>query len=69
MPAIRRIGRWWETGRCDVGHGHSATEAAGTWLGKMVAFAPEPARRAPVVLACGPRDTHTLGVGGTLGHS
>jgi MerR family transcriptional regulator, light-induced transcriptional regulator len=62
MPAMRRIGRWWETGRCGVGHEHLATEAARTWLGKVVAFAPEPPRLAPVVLACGPRDTHTLGV-------
>ena len=62
MPAMRRIGRWWETGRCDVGHEHLATEAARTWLGKIVAFAPEPRRLAPVVLACGPRDTHTLGL-------
>ena len=62
MPAMRRIGRWWETGRCDVGHEHLATEAARTWLGKIVAFAPEPPRLAPVVLACGPRDTHTLGL-------
>jgi len=62
MPAMRRIGRWWETGRCDVGHEHLVTEAARTWLGKIVAFAPEPPRLAPVVLACGPRDTHTLGL-------
>ena len=62
MPAMRRIGRWWETGRCDVGHEHLVTEAARTWLGKIVAFAPEPPRLAPVVLACGPHDTHTLGL-------
>ncbi len=53
MPAMRPIGRWWETGRCDVGHEHLATEAARTWLGKIVAFAPDPPRLAPVVLACG----------------
>jgi DNA-binding transcriptional MerR regulator len=62
MPAMRRIGRWWETGRCDVGHEHLVTEAARTWLGKIVAFAPEPPHLAPVLLACGPRDTHTLGL-------
>jgi MerR family transcriptional regulator, light-induced transcriptional regulator len=62
MSAMRRIGRWWETGRCDVGHEHVATEAARTWLGKIVAFAPEPRRLAPVVLACGPHDTHTMGL-------
>ena len=54
MPAMRRVGRWWETGRCGVGHEHLATEAVRTWLGKITAFAPEPRRLAPVVLACGP---------------
>ena len=62
MPAMRRIGRWWETGWCGVGHEHLATEAVRTWLGKITAFAPEPRRPAPVVLACGPNDSHTLGV-------
>ena len=62
MPAMRRIGRWWETGRCEVGHEHVATEAVRTWLGKIVAFAPEPHRAEVVVLACGPRDSHTLGL-------
>jgi MerR family transcriptional regulator, light-induced transcriptional regulator len=72
MPAMRRIGRRWETGRCGVGHEHLATDAARTWLGKIVAYAPEPQRLAPVVLACGPRDTHTLGLealGALLVHS
>jgi MerR family transcriptional regulator, light-induced transcriptional regulator len=65
LPAMRRIGRWWETGRCDVGHEHVATEAARTWLGRAVAFAPaapEPPRTGPILLACGPRDTHSLGL-------
>ena len=62
MPAMRRVGRWWETGRCGVGHEHLATEAVRTWLGKITAFAPEPQRLAPVVLACGPNDAHTLGI-------
>jgi methanogenic corrinoid protein MtbC1 len=62
MPAMRRIGRWWETGRCGVGHEHLATEAVRMWLGKIVAFAPQPRRSGPVVLACGPGDAHTLGL-------
>jgi MerR family transcriptional regulator, light-induced transcriptional regulator len=62
MPAMRRMGRWWETGRCGVGHEHLATEAVRIWLGKIVAFAPDPRHVAPVVLACGPRDSHTLGL-------
>jgi MerR family transcriptional regulator, light-induced transcriptional regulator len=62
MPAMRRIGRWWETGRCEIGHEHLATEAVRTWLGKIIAFAPEPHRAGVVLLACGPRDSHTLGL-------
>jgi methanogenic corrinoid protein MtbC1 len=72
MPAMRRVGRWWETGRCGVGHEHLATEAVRTWLGKITAFAPEPRHHAPVVLACGPRDSHTLGMealGALLAHA
>jgi methanogenic corrinoid protein MtbC1 len=62
MPAMRRIGRWWETGQCGIGHEHLATEAVRMWLGKIVAFAPDPRDVAPVVLACGPRDSHTVGL-------
>jgi methanogenic corrinoid protein MtbC1 len=62
MPAMRRIGQWWEIGRCEVGHEHIATEAARTWLGKFVAFAPRAGVVKPVLLACGPRDSHTLGM-------
>jgi len=62
MPAMRRLGRRWEVGRCDVGHEHLATETVRTWLGRMIAFAPEPARSEPVVLACGPSDSHTVGL-------
>jgi MerR family transcriptional regulator, light-induced transcriptional regulator len=62
MPAMRRVGRWWEIGRCDVGHEHIATEAVRVWLGKFVAFAPDAGVVKPVLLTCGPRDSHTLGV-------
>ena len=72
LPAMRQIGRWWETGHCDVGHEHLTTEAARTWLGRVVAFAPEPHRTGRILLACGPSDTHSLGLeafGALLTHS
>lgn len=62
VPAMRRIGHWWEIGSCDVGHEHLATEAARTWLSRIVAFAPEPRPGGCVLLACGPRDLHSLGL-------
>jgi MerR family transcriptional regulator, light-induced transcriptional regulator len=62
MPAMRRIGRWWEIGKCDIGHEHIATEAVRMWLGRFIAFAPQAGTVKPVLLTCGPRDSHTLGM-------
>ncbi len=62
MPAMRQVGLRWETGRCDVAQEHMTTEAVRGWLSRMASFAPAPATEQPVVLACGPRDLHTLGV-------
>ena len=62
MPAMRQIGSWWETGRCDVGQEHLTTEAARGWLARRTSFAPAPTYDRPVLLACGPRDLHTLGL-------
>ncbi|MDP9224574.1 MAG: B12-binding domain-containing protein [Actinomycetota bacterium] len=62
MPAMRQIGTWWETGRCDVAQEHLTTEAARGWLARMTALAPGPISERPILLACGPRDLHTLGL-------
>jgi len=62
LPAMRQVGQWWETGRCDVAQEHLTSEAARGWLSRLAAFAPAPDRGNPVVLACGPRDLHTLGL-------
>ncbi len=62
MPAMRQIGSWWETGRCDVAQEHLTTEAARGWLARMTALAPGPTSQRPILLACGPRDLHTLGL-------
>jgi DNA-binding transcriptional MerR regulator len=64
MPAMRQIGAWWETGRCDVAQEHLTTEVARGWLARLVALAPVPTHERPVLLACGPRDLHTLGLEG-----
>ena len=62
MPGMRQIGVWWQTGRCDVAQEHLTTEAVRGWLSRTTTFAPSPTRAGPVVLACGPRDLHTLGL-------
>jgi MerR family transcriptional regulator, light-induced transcriptional regulator len=62
MPAMRQIGTWWETGRCDVAQEHLTTEAARGWLARMTALAPGSTSERPILLACGPRDLHTLGL-------
>lgn len=62
LPAMRQIGRWWETGQCDVGQEHLTTEVARAWLGRLTAYGPEPRHPRPVLLACGPHDYHSLGL-------
>jgi MerR family transcriptional regulator, light-induced transcriptional regulator len=62
LPAMQQIGLWWQTGRCDVDQEHLTTEAARAWLETLTAYAPPPARPAPIVLACGPTDLHTIGL-------
>lgn len=62
MPAMRQIGQWWETGRCDIAQERLTTEAARSWLDQLSAFAPAPSRTGPILLACGPTDLHTLGL-------
>ena len=60
LPALQQIGRWWQVGRCDVEQEHLTTEAAHSWLERLAAYAPPPARATPIVLACGPTDLHTI---------
>ncbi|HEX8082590.1 MAG TPA: B12-binding domain-containing protein [Jatrophihabitans sp.] len=62
LPAMRQVGLWWQTGRCDVEQEHLATEASRAWLETLAAYAPAPARPTPIVLACGPTDLHTIGL-------
>ncbi|MFP5283258.1 MAG: MerR family transcriptional regulator [Actinomycetes bacterium] len=62
LAAMRRLGDQWATGRCDVAHEHLATAAVQTWLGTARQAAPAPTRSGTVVLCCGPRDWHTLGL-------
>jgi MerR family transcriptional regulator, light-induced transcriptional regulator len=62
LPAMHQIGLWWQSGRCDVAHEHLATEAARAWLSKLHHLGPAPWHPETVLLTCGPRDLHTLGL-------
>ncbi len=62
LPAMRQIGLWWQRGRCDVAHEHLATEIARGWLNRLLYLGPTPRQPEVVVLACGPRDFHTIGL-------
>ena len=59
---MQQVGLWWQTGRCTVEDEHLTTEAARAWLENLSSSAPAPARTAPIVLACGPTDLHTIGL-------
>ena len=61
FPAMRWIGALWEQGRCDVGREHAATEAVESWLRTRGGSSPS-ASPPSVVLACGPKDTHAVGL-------
>jgi DNA-binding transcriptional MerR regulator len=62
FPAMREIGTRWKTGTCDVEQEHLATGSVRAWLARQTAMAPPSFRSEPIVLACGPKDLHTIGV-------
>jgi len=62
LPTMRDIGSRWKTGNCEVEHEHIATQEVRAWLARLSAMAPPPFRPYPIVLACGPKDLHTIGL-------
>ena len=62
LPAMREMGTRWRTGTCDVAHEHLATEAVRAWLARLTALASPPFRQPSIVLACGPKDLHSVGL-------
>ena len=61
LPALRQIGQRWQSGEADVSHEHLATNAIRSWLSGLNHTRP-PRQFRPIVLCCGPRDDHTLGL-------
>jgi DNA-binding transcriptional MerR regulator/methylmalonyl-CoA mutase cobalamin-binding subunit len=62
LPAMRELGRWWEVGRCDIAHEQLATDLCRTWLAEIATIESDVEQHGPVVLTCGPRDFHSVGL-------
>jgi DNA-binding transcriptional MerR regulator len=61
LPALREIGSLWEAGRCDISQEHLASQEVRSWLANRIPARPERASSL-VLLACGPKDLHTIGL-------
>jgi DNA-binding transcriptional MerR regulator len=62
FPMMREIGTRWKAGTCEIEQEHLATEVVRGWCARQAAMAPPSFRADPVVLACGPKDLHTIGL-------
>lgn len=59
---MREIGTRWKAGSCEVEQEHLATEVVRGWCARQAAMAPPAFRPDAIVLACGPKDLHTIGL-------
>ena len=62
LPAMQEVGSRWKAGTCDTANEHLLTDAVRKWLARMATLATPASRIGSVVLACGPRDLHTVGL-------
>jgi hypothetical protein len=62
MPTTRLLRRLLVKGQHDAAQELMAIEAVRTWLNHRGSFAPSPQEIGPILLACGPRDRHTVGL-------
>jgi methanogenic corrinoid protein MtbC1 len=62
LPLMRQVGVMWAAGRLEFAQERMTTEATRGWLDGRKAYAPPPRHPKPVLLACGPRDQHTIGL-------
>jgi hypothetical protein len=60
LPVMRRIGNQWQQGQWDIETERLTTETVRAWLEVRLLSAPEPGPAAAVLLACGPRDQHSI---------
>ena len=62
FPALREIGCLWQSGELDLEAERLTSEAVRGWLEVLALSAPEPSDAAPLILACGPADQHSIGL-------
>ena len=62
LPAMQEVGSRWRAGTCDAANEHLLTDAVRRWFARMATLATPTSRLGSVVLACGPRDLHTVGL-------
>lgn len=62
LPAMAEMGRRWSTGGCDLDHERLGTEGTRAWLSRIISEAPTPTGERRIVLACGPKEMHTVGI-------
>ncbi len=62
FPALRRIGSLWQSGQLDLEAERLTSEVVRGWLEVLALGAPEPMEAAPLILACGPADRHSIGL-------
>ena len=61
LPVLREIGTRWQAGTCDVSQEHVSSQEVRAWLAARLARTTLSPTHV-VVLACGPRDVHTIGL-------
>ncbi len=62
VDALHEVGSRWKAGTCDVENEHLLTDMVRSWLARLRTLAPPPRAVAPVVLACGPKELHSVGL-------
>ena len=62
MPSMRQVGAWWASGRCGLTQEHVTTETIRSWLARLTTLSDIRTYEPPILLACGPRDQHTVGL-------
>ncbi len=62
FPALRQIGSLWQLGDLDIEAERLTSETVRGWLEVLALRAPEASDEAPLILACGPADRHSIGL-------